>query len=123
MGILATNDHEPWGRVDETGTVFVREADGERAVGQYPDGTAEEALAYFERKYVELAGQVTLLEQRVKRGTASADVARTIDEPEGDDRDRERRRRPRRVDGEVGCAQRCRRRVDREADRRVQGRG
>ena len=76
---MATNDHEPWGRVDETGTVFVREAGGERAVGQYPDGTAEEALAYFERKYVELAGQVTLLEQRVKRGTASADVARTID--------------------------------------------
>ena len=76
---MATNDHEPWGRADETGTVFVREAGGERAVGQYPDGTAEEALAYFERKYVELAGQVTLLEQRVKRGTASADVARTIE--------------------------------------------
>jgi hypothetical protein len=57
----------------------VREADGERAVGQYPDGTAEEALAYFERKFVELAGQVTLLEQRIKRGTAAADVAKTIE--------------------------------------------
>ncbi|MCY7326234.1 MAG: DUF349 domain-containing protein, partial [Microbacteriaceae bacterium] len=75
---MATNDQAPWGRVDETGTVFVREADGERAVGQYPDGTAEEALAYFERKYTELAGQVTLLEQRIKRGTAVADVAKTI---------------------------------------------
>ena len=78
MRLLATNDQAPWGRVDETGTVFVREADGERAVGQYPDGTAEEALAYFERKYTELAGQVTLLEQRIKRGTAVADVAKTI---------------------------------------------
>lgn len=71
-------DARPWGRVDTTGTVFVREDDGERAVGQYPDGTAEEALGYFERKYSELAGQVTLLEQRIKRGTAVADVAKTV---------------------------------------------
>ncbi len=78
MKLVATNDQAPWGRVDETGTVFVRETDSERAVGQYPDGTAEEALAYFERKYTELAGQVTLLEQRIKRGTAVADVAKTI---------------------------------------------
>jgi hypothetical protein len=75
---LAANEQAPWGRVDETRTVFVREADGERAVGQFPDGTAEEALAYFERKFTELAGQVTLLEQRIKRGTAASDVAKTI---------------------------------------------
>ena len=75
---MATDDQAPWGRVDETGTVFVREADGERAVGQYPDGTPEEALAYFERKFTELAGQVTLLEQRVKRGAPAADVTKTI---------------------------------------------
>jgi hypothetical protein len=73
-----TDDQAPWGRVDETGTVFVREASGERAVGQYPDGTPEEALAYFERKFVELAGQVTLLEQRIKRGAPATDVAKTI---------------------------------------------
>ncbi len=76
--LLATGEEAPWGRVDETGTVYVREGDGERAVGQYPDGTPEEAIAYFERKYTELAGQVTLLEQRIKRGTAAADVAKTI---------------------------------------------
>jgi hypothetical protein len=75
---LVTGEQTPWGRVDDTGTVFVREGDSERAVGQYPDGTAEEALAYFQRKYNELAGQVTLLEQRVKRGTAGADVAGTV---------------------------------------------
>ncbi|HXD61245.1 MAG TPA: DUF349 domain-containing protein [Lacisediminihabitans sp.] len=75
---MAANEQAPWGRVDETRTVFVREADGERAVGQFPDGTAEEALAYFERKFTELAGQVTLLEQRIKRGTAASDVAKTI---------------------------------------------
>ena len=56
----------------------MRDGEGERAVGQYPDGTPEEAMGYFQRKYVELAGQVTLLEQRIKRGTAAADVAKTI---------------------------------------------
>ena len=45
-----TDETAPWGRVDETGTVYVREAAGERVVGQYPDGTPEEALAYFEQK-------------------------------------------------------------------------
>jgi hypothetical protein len=75
---VATDDQAPWGRVDETGTVFVRESSGERAVGQYPDGTPEEALAYFERKFVELNGQVTLLEQRAKRGAPAADVAKAV---------------------------------------------
>jgi hypothetical protein len=74
----ATQDTKPWGRVDETGTVFVREADGERAVGQYPDGTPEEALAYFQRKFIELAGQVTLLEQRAQRGAPAADIAKVV---------------------------------------------
>ena len=73
-----TDETAPWGRVDETGTVYVREATGERVVGQYPDGTPEEALAYFERKFTELAGQVTLLEQRVKRGAPAADVAKAV---------------------------------------------
>lgn len=72
------DDQAPWGRVDETGTVYVREAAGERAVGQYPDGTPEEALAYFERKFTELAGQVTLLEQRAKGGAPAADIAKTV---------------------------------------------
>lgn len=75
---MATQEQNEWGRVDETGTVFVREADGERAVGQYPDGTPQEALAYFTRKYHELAGQVTLLEQRVKNGAPAADVTKAI---------------------------------------------
>jgi len=75
---VVTDEQAPWGRVDETGTVFVREAEGERAVGQYPDGTAEEALAYFQRKFTELAGQVTLLEQRAKRGAPAADIAKAV---------------------------------------------
>lgn len=70
----ATNE-TPWGRVDDDRTVYVRDGDGERAVGSYPDGTPEEALAYFERKYSDLEGQVILLEARIARGTADASAA------------------------------------------------
>ncbi|WP_348787944.1 DUF349 domain-containing protein [Leifsonia sp. NPDC080035] len=75
---MATSEQHPWGRVDETGTVYVREGDGERVVGEYPDGTAEEAIAYFERKYTDLAGQVGLLEQRARRGAPANDVAKSV---------------------------------------------
>lgn len=73
---------DAWGRVEEDGTVSVREAAGWRVVGQYPDGSPEEALAYFERKYADLAGEVGLLEVRYRRGGASAadlrNAARTV---------------------------------------------
>jgi hypothetical protein len=64
-----------WGRVAEDGTVYVRTADGERSVGQYPEGTPEEALAFFSKRYDELAGSVHLLEQRVQAGVVSPDEA------------------------------------------------
>jgi hypothetical protein len=76
---VTTNNQESWGRVDETGTVYVRDGESEREVGQFPDGTPEEALAYFQRKYTDLAGQVTLLEQRIKRGTPAADISTTVE--------------------------------------------
>ena len=66
---------EPWGRVSDDGTVYVRTADGERAVGQMPDATAEEALAFFTKRYDDLAFEVDLLEQRVKAGTVGPDEA------------------------------------------------
>ncbi|GAB6903983.1 DUF349 domain-containing protein [Kineosporia succinea] len=62
---------QEWGRADEDGTVWVRTPDGERKVGQYPGVTQDEALAYFVRKYEDLAAQVSLLEQRVKAGQVS----------------------------------------------------
>jgi hypothetical protein len=64
-----------WGRVAEDGTVYVRTPDGERSVGQYPEGTPEEALAFFAKRYDELAGSVHLLEQRVQAGVVSPDEA------------------------------------------------
>src|SRR5690606_31849818 len=68
---------EQWGRVAEDGTVSVREGDQWREVGQYPDGTHEEALAYFTRKFSDLADKVALLEQRHQGGGASATELRT----------------------------------------------
>ena len=64
-----------WGRVAEDGTVYVKTGDGERAVGQYPEGTPDEALAFYTQRYDELAGSVHLLEQRVKAGVVSPDEA------------------------------------------------
>ena len=54
-----------FGRVDDSGTVFVRTADGEREVGSYPGATPAEALGYFTRKYDELLASTDLLLQRV----------------------------------------------------------
>jgi len=68
-------DAQQWGRVDAEGTVWVRSADGERAVGQYPGATEEEALAYFTRKYDDLVAQVALLEQRIKAEQVSGSEA------------------------------------------------
>ncbi|MCQ6554321.1 DUF349 domain-containing protein [Streptomyces sp. C10-9-1] len=68
---------DPWGRVDETGTVYVRTAEGEKVVGSWQAGTPEEALAYFERKYEGLVVEIGLLERRVKTTDLSAKDAQT----------------------------------------------
>lgn len=75
---MAVNEKTAFGRVDETGTVYVMDDGTERVVGQYPDGTADEALAYFTRKYDDLEGQVRLVEQRARSGAPAADVAKTV---------------------------------------------
>ena len=67
-----STDAAEWGRVSEDGTVEVREGDTWRVVGQYPDGTPDEALAYFVRKYDDIAFKVVALEQRHQAGGASA---------------------------------------------------
>ena len=66
--------HE-WGRVADDGTVFVKTADGERSVGQYPEGTPDEALKFFTERYAALAFEVELLEKRIQSGVMSPDEA------------------------------------------------
>lgn len=66
--------HE-WGRVDEDGTVYVRTSDGERAVGQYPEGSPAEALKFFTDRYDALKFEVELLERRISTGAVGPEDA------------------------------------------------
>ena len=54
-----------WGRVEDDGTVLVRESSGERVVGQFPDVAADEALAFYVRRFLDLVAQVKLFESRL----------------------------------------------------------
>src|SRR5699024_668092 len=48
--------------------------EGERAVGQYPDATPEEALEYFAKKYVELVESAVLLRNRLSAGAPGREI-------------------------------------------------
>ena len=61
-------DPAKFGRVAEDGTVYVITPEGERAVGSYPGKTAEEALAYFVKKFEMVASEVALLAARIRSG-------------------------------------------------------
>lgn len=61
----------------EDGTVYVRVGDTEHSVGQYPEGTAEEAMAFFTRRYEQVAFEVQLLEQRTRSAKLGPDEATT----------------------------------------------
>lgn len=65
------SDSSRWGRIDAEGTVYVRTAEGERPVGQWPGGDPEEAMALYTRRYDGLRVEVELLERRVRSGALS----------------------------------------------------
>lgn len=65
-----------FGRVDSENNVFVLELGSERKVGQYPKVSAEEALAFYERKFADLEAQVRILEQRVKNKIDAANLGK-----------------------------------------------
>jgi hypothetical protein len=78
--LAVTTANDPWGRVADDGTVFVRTAAGERVVGSWQAGSPDEALAFYRRKYTSLETEVTLLEQRISGTDLSPAAARaTID--------------------------------------------
>ena len=68
---------EAFGRVDDNGTVFVKEGDTEREVGQFPDASKEEALALYARRFLDLKAKLDLLSSRL---TSPNVKAREIDE-------------------------------------------
>ena len=63
--------------MDDNGTVFVKDGDAEREVGQFPDVSKEEALALYARRFLDLKAKLDLLATRL----ASPNIkAREIDE-------------------------------------------
>ncbi|WP_026535704.1 DUF349 domain-containing protein [Arthrobacter sp. H14] len=68
-----------WARVDDEGHVFLMVDGNEQSVGQYPDASSDDALAYFARKYDDVAGQVGLLEQRVAVKAPTTDMIKTVE--------------------------------------------
>jgi hypothetical protein len=74
-GPVEASPGDSFGRVAEDGTVYVRTKTGERVVGQWPDGDATEALAFFRRRFDSLETEVRLLEQRTREGHLGPDDA------------------------------------------------
>lgn len=66
-----------FGRVDSENNVYVIEPNGERKVGQVPNVSADEALAYFVKKFEGLEGSVRLLEQRVAKKADAESISKT----------------------------------------------
>lgn len=61
----STEDPADYGRVDEEGNVWVKEAAGERQVGSYPDAVPEDPLALYTRRFLDLEAKVNLFEMRL----------------------------------------------------------
>jgi hypothetical protein len=74
---VPASDPTQWGRVDEEGTVYVRTAEGERAVGSWQAGEPAAGLAHYGRRFDDLATEVALLEARLKAHTGNPAEIRT----------------------------------------------
>lgn len=64
----ALADPASWGRVDADRTVYVRTADGERAVGSWQAGEPEEGLAHYARRFDDVLTEVELIAARLDSG-------------------------------------------------------
>ncbi len=70
---------ETFGRVADDGTVFVKDGEGEREVGQFPDASKEEALALYARRYLDLKAKLDLFANRLRSNNVkSHEIDETI---------------------------------------------
>ncbi|MGI8577561.1 MAG: DUF349 domain-containing protein [Nocardioidaceae bacterium] len=72
---MTNQSSSDYGWVDDDGTVYVKTTDGERPVGQWPQGDPAAALAFYGRRFDGLVIEVGLLEQRIKAGALSPEDA------------------------------------------------
>lgn len=68
----------PFGRVTDDGSVFLLAPEGEVLVGQYAAGTPAQGLAFFQRKYDDMAVEITLISSRLSDGKATAEQAGSV---------------------------------------------
>ncbi len=66
----ACRDPQRWGRVAQDGTVYIHTAEGERVVGSWQAGTAQEGLAHFARRFDDLLTEAELLQARLTSGVS-----------------------------------------------------
>jgi len=67
-----------FGRVDADGNVFCIENGVERHVGQYADVSAEEAMAFYVRKFDDINTALSLFERRVASDAAHSDLTASL---------------------------------------------
>jgi len=73
-----------FGRVDSELNVFVTDNGVERRVGQMPGATADDALAFYVRKYDDLSANVRLLEQRVAAKADPSSLLKAVEKLNAD---------------------------------------
>ena len=67
-----------FGRIADDGQAFVTTEHGEVCVGQWAAGTPEEGLAFFARRYEDLATEVDLAERRLSEGHMPPEQAEAV---------------------------------------------
>jgi hypothetical protein len=65
-----------WGRIDTDGSVYLRTPEGERLIGSWQAGSPEEGIAFYTKRYDDLAADVTLLEARATAPSADPSAVR-----------------------------------------------
>lgn len=68
----------PFGRVTDDGSVFLLAPEGEVLVGQYAAGSPAAGLAFFQRKYDDMAVEISLITSRLSDGKATAEQAGAV---------------------------------------------
>lgn len=68
-----------FGRVDDSGNVYVIDAGVERLIGSQPELSIDQAVALYTKRFQDLADQVRILEQRVKAKADPKSISKSAD--------------------------------------------